>query len=64
MKLKFNMKTPSYREVLQCELDQARLSLLESETELDWAQAKCDYNYSRIERLEKRLSEAPFELGS
>lgn len=54
-----NFKTPTYREAIQRELDQARLSLLESETALDWAQSMCDYNYNRIARLEDKLVEIP-----
>ena len=46
----------SYEDLIHKELEQAREDLLRAETALDWAQSNCDYNYSRIERLERRLN--------
>jgi hypothetical protein len=48
---------PDWRTQAVQELEEARQALLRSETALDWAQANCDYNYNRIERLEKRLKD-------
>lgn len=46
----------SYEDLIKMELEQAREDLLRAETAMDWAQSNCDYNYSRIERLERRLN--------
>lgn len=46
----------TYEDLLKRELEQAREDLLRAETAFDWAQSNCDYNYSRIERLERRLN--------
>lgn len=46
----------SYEDLIRKELDQAREDLLRAETAMDWAQSNCDYNYARIERLERRLN--------
>ena len=46
----------SYEDLIHKELEQAREDLLRAETALDWAQSNCDYNYARIERLERRLN--------
>lgn len=46
----------SYEDLINRELEQAREDLLRAETALDWAQSNCDYNYARIERLERRLN--------
>lgn len=48
---------PSLEEVIKRELVEARLDLLKAETAMDWAQSECDYNYSRIDRLEKKLKQ-------
>lgn len=45
----------SYEDLIRKELDEAREDLLRAETAMDWAQSNCDYNYARIERLERRL---------
>ena len=46
----------TYEDLINRELEQAREDLLRAETALDWAQSNCDYNYARIERLERRLN--------
>lgn len=46
----------TYEDLIRKELDEAREDLLRAETAMDWAQSNCDYNYSRIERLERRLN--------
>jgi len=51
------LSTPDWKAVVQQELREAQLGLLKAETALDWAQAECDYQYSRIERLKKRLEQ-------
>lgn len=56
------LQETTYLEALTAELEEARLSLLRSETALDWAQSNCDYNYSRIERLERKLHELQQKL--
>lgn len=50
------LKQPSYYDLIERELQEAREALLRSETAMDWAQSNCDYNYARIERLERRLN--------
>lgn len=51
------LRETSYMEALKQELEEAKLALLRSETAYDWAQANCDYNYNRIERLERKINE-------
>jgi hypothetical protein len=48
---------PDWKEVVEQELKGAQLKLLEAETALDWAQAECDYQYNRIERLKNKLEQ-------
>ena len=43
-------------EVIQVELQQARLRKLEAETAAEYANAAMQYNEERIARLEKRLA--------
>jgi hypothetical protein len=48
---------PDWKTVVEQELKEAQLGLLRAETALDWAQAECDYQYSRIERLMNKLKQ-------
>jgi polyhydroxyalkanoate synthesis regulator phasin len=56
------LQETSYLEAVTAELEEARLSMLRAETAFDWAQSNCDYNYSRIERLERKLHELQQKL--
>lgn len=58
------LRETSYEDAIKQELEEARLALLRSETALDWAQANCNYNYNRIERLERMLDELQQKLQS
>ena len=51
------LKQPSYYDLIERELQEAREALLRSETALDWAESNVDYNINRITRLEGRLRE-------
>jgi hypothetical protein len=46
---------PDWTGLAAKELEEAKVSLLESETALDWARSNVEYNLSRIERLEHLL---------
>ena len=46
---------PDPKDVVEKELHQARLSLLEAETALEWATSQVEYNQRRIVRLERTL---------
>jgi hypothetical protein len=46
---------PDWTSLAVKELEEAKVSLLESETALDWARSNVEYNLSRIERLEHLL---------
>ncbi len=51
------LSTPDWKAVVEQEVCEAELKLLEAETALDWAQAECDYQYNRIERLKNKLKQ-------
>lgn len=46
---------PDHIQVMETELNQARLSLLEAQTALEWAASQVEYNQCRIQRLERTL---------
>lgn len=57
MHMPFNSlwRTPSPRELIARELDEAQRSLLEAQTGRDYANAMVSYHETRIERLRMQL---------
>ena len=56
-KLIDHFRKPSAKVLAQQELDEARRELLRAQTSRDYAEAICQYQTSRITRLEAVLSE-------
>jgi hypothetical protein len=51
------LRPKTISEVIQIELQEARLRKLEAETAAEFANAAMQYNEERIQRLEKRLAQ-------
>lgn len=53
-----HFRQPRVNEIMERELQEARIALLQAETAVEYSNSAVTYNRSRIQRLEKKLNEA------